>query len=250
MKSLPPQTAARLRTLCWRCLAVLLIAVVLLAGLVWRSSSISIRRRYQQTMNWLNSSMVPSERRKQKASRIGYGKYCRKCFPSICQAQAVMRRWAWFGKRVRKCRSVSRNDRSVTNAWVSIARHVIRFVSLSHARWWFHCDRSCARRSAVRMDVQGYLQFLSACAYDPRFNADNILAAIAYNHKMSALDKAIYRYALIRGPRRLCNSKPKKRVGNKRDRRGELDELTLSIQSSLACSRWIPRRIPLLATPT
>ncbi|MDX1929758.1 MAG: hypothetical protein SFV81_24745 [Pirellulaceae bacterium] len=52
---------------------------------------------------------------------------------------------------------------------------------------------------ATKFDTQGYLQFLTACANDARFNADTILGAIEYNTKLSALDKAIYRYVLIPG---------------------------------------------------
>ena len=55
---------------------------------------------------------------------------------------------------------------------------------------------------ANKFDTQAYLQFLTACANDARFNADTILAAIEYNTKLTALDKAIYRYALIPGTRK------------------------------------------------
>jgi hypothetical protein len=53
-----------------------------------------------------------------------------------------------------------------------------------------------------KFDTQGYMQFLTACANDARFNADTILDAIEYNTKLTALDKAIYRYALIPGTRK------------------------------------------------
>ena len=54
---------------------------------------------------------------------------------------------------------------------------------------------------ANKFDTQAYMQFLTACANDARFNADTILAAIEYNTKLTILDKAIYRYALIPGTR-------------------------------------------------
>ena len=37
---------------------------------------------------------------------------------------------------------------------------------------------------------QDYLRFLFACASDPRFTADVILAEIARNHRLSAVERA------------------------------------------------------------
>lgn len=50
---------------------------------------------------------------------------------------------------------------------------------------------------AQRFDAQRYLRFLWACASDPRFTADHLLPAIAYNIRLSWLDKQLYRYVLI-----------------------------------------------------
>ncbi len=44
---------------------------------------------------------------------------------------------------------------------------------------------------------QDYLRFLFACAADPRFNSDTIMAEIAKNYRLSLLDKLTYRFALI-----------------------------------------------------
>jgi hypothetical protein len=44
---------------------------------------------------------------------------------------------------------------------------------------------------------QQYVRFLFACASDPRFTADTILAEIAKNHQLSTLDRLIYRYVII-----------------------------------------------------
>jgi len=41
------------------------------------------------------------------------------------------------------------------------------------------------------------LRFLFACASDPRFTADTLLAEIAKNYQLSLLDRAIYRFVLI-----------------------------------------------------
>lgn len=48
-----------------------------------------------------------------------------------------------------------------------------------------------------QFDTQGYFRFLFACASDPRFNADNILAAIAPNYDMGFIDRLLYRYIII-----------------------------------------------------
>ncbi|ACK73009.1 conserved hypothetical protein [Gloeothece citriformis PCC 7424] len=48
-----------------------------------------------------------------------------------------------------------------------------------------------------RFDSQRYLRFLFDCANDPRFNADNILSLIQYNHHLSWLDQLLYRYIII-----------------------------------------------------
>jgi mono/diheme cytochrome c family protein len=50
---------------------------------------------------------------------------------------------------------------------------------------------------AHQFDTQGYFRFLFACVSDPRFNADNVLAAIAPNHDMGFIDKLLYRYIII-----------------------------------------------------
>jgi mono/diheme cytochrome c family protein len=44
---------------------------------------------------------------------------------------------------------------------------------------------------------QKYLRFLFACATDPRFTADTIMAEIGKNYELSTLDKLIYRFAII-----------------------------------------------------
>ena len=44
---------------------------------------------------------------------------------------------------------------------------------------------------------QMYLRFLMACAADPRFTADTILAEIDRNTKLSALDRMLYRFVII-----------------------------------------------------
>lgn len=50
---------------------------------------------------------------------------------------------------------------------------------------------------AHQFDAQGYLRFLFACANDPRFNATNILNAIAPNYDLGFVDKLLYRWVLI-----------------------------------------------------
>jgi RoxA-like, cytochrome c-like len=49
---------------------------------------------------------------------------------------------------------------------------------------------------------QEYLRFLIACASDPRFTADVILAEIAKNTSLSFVDRMLYRFAIIPGTRR------------------------------------------------
>ena len=44
---------------------------------------------------------------------------------------------------------------------------------------------------------QQYLRFLLKCAADPRFTADVILAEIAKNHSMSAVERMVYRFVII-----------------------------------------------------
>jgi hypothetical protein len=50
---------------------------------------------------------------------------------------------------------------------------------------------------ATRLDPLGYQRFLFACASDPRFTPDVLLAAIGYEVKLSWLEEKLYRYALI-----------------------------------------------------
>jgi hypothetical protein len=48
---------------------------------------------------------------------------------------------------------------------------------------------------------QQYLRFLFACASDPRFTADTILAEIAKNYRLSTIDQLLYRLIIIPGTR-------------------------------------------------
>src|SRR6266511_1304859 len=51
--------------------------------------------------------------------------------------------------------------------------------------------------AANTVDVQGYLRFLSRCAADDRFNADDLIPAMAAKVKLSWFDKITYRFVLI-----------------------------------------------------
>ena len=48
-----------------------------------------------------------------------------------------------------------------------------------------------------RTSPQDYLRFLFACASDPRFTADVILGEISRSYRLSALDRAAYRFVVI-----------------------------------------------------
>ena len=50
--------------------------------------------------------------------------------------------------------------------------------------------------------AQEYVRFLVACARDPRFTADTILAEIAKNTQLSFVDRLLYRAVIIPGARR------------------------------------------------
>jgi mono/diheme cytochrome c family protein len=50
---------------------------------------------------------------------------------------------------------------------------------------------------AHQFDPQSYVRFLYACASDPRFTADNIMAEISNVYNLSPVDKLLYRYVLI-----------------------------------------------------
>ena len=46
-------------------------------------------------------------------------------------------------------------------------------------------------------NVEGFLRFLTDCAKDPRFNADNILIQIGLNTKLDLIDTLLYRFFII-----------------------------------------------------
>lgn len=50
---------------------------------------------------------------------------------------------------------------------------------------------------ATKLDVQRYVRFLSQCASDPRFTADNLLTEIEKEAELSWLDRILYRTLLI-----------------------------------------------------
>ena len=51
--------------------------------------------------------------------------------------------------------------------------------------------------AANTVDIQGYQRFLSRCAADDRFTADNLIPAMADKVKLSWLDRLVYRFVLI-----------------------------------------------------
>jgi mono/diheme cytochrome c family protein len=55
---------------------------------------------------------------------------------------------------------------------------------------------------AHQTSPQGYLRFLMAAAADPRFTPDRILEEIGRNYRLSAVDRLLYRLAIIPGTRR------------------------------------------------
>jgi len=59
-----------------------------------------------------------------------------------------------------------------------------------------------AAAPAHQLGVQEYRRFLMACASDPRFNAGTILDEIAKNYRLSAIDRLLYRFAVIPSTRR------------------------------------------------
>jgi mono/diheme cytochrome c family protein len=59
-----------------------------------------------------------------------------------------------------------------------------------------------AAAPAHQTGEQEYLRFLIACASDPRFNAGTILGEIAKNHRLSRLDRVLYRFVIIPSTRR------------------------------------------------
>lgn len=63
---------------------------------------------------------------------------------------------------------------------------------------------------ATRINVLGYERFLFACASDPRFNSENILAAIEYNTKLSTADKLLYSLVLIPQTRKALQESSKR----------------------------------------
>ena len=89
-----------------------------------------------------------------------------------------------------------------------------------------------------KFDSQAYLRFLSACASDPRFNADNLLQQIYYNHKFSLIEGLLYRY--VSDP--ADQESPHQAAGGIR-----LDELASALGAG-ADRSFQPRQIPGLET--
>jgi len=50
---------------------------------------------------------------------------------------------------------------------------------------------------AHTLDLQGFQRFLYSCAADPRFTADNVIAAIDRIHRLSPVESAMYRFLII-----------------------------------------------------
>src|SRR5581483_8348328 len=50
---------------------------------------------------------------------------------------------------------------------------------------------------AHTLDLQGFQRFLYACAADPRFTPDNVIAAINRVHKLSLMESMLYRFLIV-----------------------------------------------------
>ncbi|HLG17612.1 MAG TPA: cytochrome c [Blastocatellia bacterium] len=50
---------------------------------------------------------------------------------------------------------------------------------------------------SARFRAQDYLRFLFACAKDPRFNADTLMAKINNDYNLNIVDRILYRYIII-----------------------------------------------------
>ena len=59
-----------------------------------------------------------------------------------------------------------------------------------------------AAAASHQMAPQQYVRFLFACASDPRFSADTIMAEIAKNYRLPLTERLLYRFAIIPGTRR------------------------------------------------
>ena len=51
--------------------------------------------------------------------------------------------------------------------------------------------------AGTRVNVQGFLRFLTRCGADPRFTADNVMAAITAIYDMPWAERLLYRYLLV-----------------------------------------------------
>jgi mono/diheme cytochrome c family protein len=58
-----------------------------------------------------------------------------------------------------------------------------------------------AAAASHQMAPQQYIRFLFACASDPRFSADTIMAEIAKNYRLPLTERLLYRFAIIPGTR-------------------------------------------------
>ncbi len=121
--------------------------------------------------------------RSSRGFRIGSGWCCRASFRSICPRPAAMRRSGMLSKDGHEMPiGLSKVTIGFPRVGINCAMcHTASFRTSPRAI----CRRSSPPRRRIRPAPQQYLRFLFACASDPRFTADTIMAEIAKNYSLS-----------------------------------------------------------------
>ena len=159
-----------------------------------RGAGARIRSRTRSTSCSGRSAPRPS-----RACRTGSGWCCRASSPSICPDPAATRRSAC-------CR------RDGHEMPIGLSKVTVGFPRVGINCAMCHAASFRAKPDDVptiypaaashQTGEQEYLRFLIACASDPRFTADTILAEIAKNTQLSFIDRLLYRFAIIPGTKR------------------------------------------------
>ena len=154
------------------------------------------RRRFPTST--ITSSTARSAPRRASACRTGSGGCCRRSSRTSCRsvrASATSASASCSTRSGTRGRSARRTSRAASRASGSTARPV---TSAPIARRPTSPRQIVSGMPANQMDLQGYANFLTACANDPRFNYGTLMAAIRKeNPDIGWFDRLLYRLFVV-----------------------------------------------------
>ena len=122
-------------------------------------------------------------------SPTGSGKCCRRCFQRSCPAKGMRRLAFWWSREKIPPIGFSQRTVFVNRAGLNCAVcHTGTYRESANSQ-----PTTVLGMPAIKLDLQGYINFLTDCALDPRFSPQYMMPAIeAIGGKLNFLERFVY----------------------------------------------------------